>query len=124
MSSRPLNEAPWDKKEDREKGFRQGGGLGGRVWAALRSRERVDGGTALSPAKPVESQMPLYPWPHCAFASKSLSSISLIRGRSLGVGMGGRNHWARREGGGLPEPPRIALMSQLPCWLLSFGSYG
>lgn len=58
----------------------------------LMEQEGDSGGTALSPEKPVESQMPLYPWPHCAFASESLSSISLIRGR----GGRGRNHGARR----------------------------
>lgn len=95
-------------------------GWGGFLW----SREEVEGGTALSPEKPVESQMPLYPWPHCAFASESLSSISLIRGGG-GGGWGQRQKSRGKEAGKgrgvLPGQPLIALMSRLPCWLLSFG---
>lgn len=101
MSSRPLNETPWDKKEHREKGFRRGGGLGGGVGSGEEGRggsygagqwEGARGATSLSPAKPVESQMPLYLWPHCESASESLSSISLIRGA------GGQKSWGTLGG--------------------------
>jgi len=58
---------------------------------------------------PVESQMPLYRWPHCAFVSKSLSSISLIRAERTRVG---------QKKGGLPGQALIALMP-LGLWQLS-----
>lgn len=43
---------------------------------------------------PVESQMPLYRWPHCVSVSKSLSSISLIRGEGTRVGPNWEVTWA------------------------------
>lgn len=61
---------------------------------------RLRGGTALSPEKPVESQMPLYPWPHCAFASESLSSISLIRGGGGEEGGQRQKSWGKEGGRG------------------------
>lgn len=128
MSSRPLNETPWDKKEDREKGFRRGGGLGGGGGGGVvvvvggsygaGQWEEVRGATTLSPAKLVESQMPLYPWPHCAFASESLSSISLIRGVGGAEITGGPAGTGLRWG--LPGWPLIALMLQPPaCFCLT-----
>lgn len=104
MSSRPLKETPWDKKEDRERDLSEEVGLGG---------GGSYGGNRHVPlsSPPVESQMPLYRWPHCASDSKSLSSISLIRGERMRGG--------QKSGGGVPGRPEIALMSVGSCWLLS-----
>lgn len=69
MSSRVLNEMPWDKEEDRE------GDLDEEVgWDSYRITQHL-----LFSGPPVESQMPLFCWPYCASVSKSLSSISPIR---------------------------------------------
>lgn len=76
MSSRALNETPWDKKEDREKDLDEEVS-----WGSYRIPRHL-----LVSGPPVESQMPLYHWPYCASISKSLSSISLIRGEGTRVG--------------------------------------
>lgn len=79
MSSRALNETPWDKKEDRERDLDEEVG-----WDSYRITRHL-----LFSSAPVESQMPLYRWPYCASVSKSLSSISLIRGERTRVGRNG-----------------------------------
>lgn len=99
MSSRALNETPWDKKEDRERDLDEEVG-----WGSYRMPRHP-----LFSSPPVESQMPLYRWLYCASVSKSLSSISLIRGERMRVG--------RNVGEGLPGKPVIALMSS-GSWLL------
>lgn len=102
MSSRALNETPWDKKEDRERDLDEEVG-----WDSYRITRHL-----LFSSAPVESQMPLYRWPYCASVSKSLSSISLIRGERTRVG--------RNGGGGVPGKAVIALMSVGSWLLLSF----
>lgn len=68
---------------------------------------------------PVESQMPLYRWSYCAPDSKSLSSISPIRGEMTRVGQ----KWGGGGGGlllwGLPGQQLITFMAMGPCRLLS-----
>lgn len=91
MSSRALNETPWDKRktEKRDLDEEMGGGA-----------YRIHHLPFSSP--PVESEMPLYRWLFCVSVSKSLSSISLIREERMRVGQ----NW----GGALPGKPLIALM--------------
>lgn len=75
MSSRALNETPWDKRktEKRDLDEEMGGGA-----------YRIHHLPFSSP--PVESEMPLYRWLFCVSVSKSLSSISLIREERMRVG--------------------------------------
>lgn len=100
MSSRALNETPWDKKQDREKDLDEEVS-----WGSYRIPRHL-----LVSGPPVESQMPLYHWPYCASVSKSLSSISLIRGEGTRVG----------RSVGVAGQPVIALMSSGSWLLLTF----
>lgn len=74
MSSRLLNESPWDKNEHREGDLDEEEDW----WGVYRIRWHL-----LFSGPPVETQMPLYHWTYCASISKSLSSISPIRGQGM-----------------------------------------
>lgn len=74
MSSRLLNESPWDKNEHREGDLDEEEDW----WGVYRIRSHL-----LFSGPPVEFQMPLYRWTYCASVSKSLSSISPIRGEGM-----------------------------------------
>lgn len=101
MSSRALNETPWDKRktEKRDLDEEMGGGA-----------YRIHHLPFSSP--PVESEMPLYRWLFCVSVSKSLSSISLIREERMRVGQ----NW----GGGVTWEATNCFDAIGPCLLCLF----